>query len=110
VTPIPTNATEKQLPFSAIPGIVSYMSKVEKLLQCFLLRPKDFTYDELRRLLSSFGYEEARTGKTAGSRTAFYNATLDDMIKFHRPHPSQMMKRYCLNEIENQLSIRGVIK
>jgi len=85
------------------------MSRAEKLLQRFLLQPKGFTYDELRRLLNSFGYEEARTGKTAGSRTAFYNAKLDDMIKFHRPHPSQIMKRCYLNEIENQLRRKGVI-
>jgi len=86
------------------------MSKAEKLLQRFLSQPKDFTYDELRRLLNSFGYEEARTGKTAGSRTAFYHEKLDDMIKFHRPHPSQIMKRCYLNEIENHLKIKGVIK
>lgn len=86
------------------------MSKTEKLLQRFLLQPKDFTYDELRRLLNSFGYEEARTGRTAGSRTAFYYAKQDDMIKFHRPHPSQIMKRCYMNEIENQLRRKGVIK
>jgi hypothetical protein len=86
------------------------MSKAEKLLKRFLSQPKDFTYEELRRLLYSFGYEEARAGKTAGSRTSFYNAKLDDMIKFHRPHPSQIMKRCYLNEIENQLRIKGVIK
>ncbi len=85
------------------------MSKTEKLLQRFLLQPKDFTYDELRRLLNSFGYGEAKTGKTAGSRTAFYNAKLDDMIKFHRPHSSQIMRRCYLNEIENQLRKKGVI-
>lgn len=86
------------------------MSKAEKLSQRFLSQPKDFTYDELRRLLKSFGYEEARTGKTAGSRTTFYNAKLDDLIKFHRPHPSQIMKRCYLNEIENHLRTKGVIK
>jgi len=86
------------------------MSKVNKLAQRFLSQPRDFTYDELRRLLSGFGYEEAKTGKTAGSRTTFYNTKLDDMIKFHRPHPSQIMKRCYLNEIENQLRLKGVIK
>ena len=86
------------------------MSKAEKLLKRFLSKPKDFTYDELRRLLRSFGYEEAKTGRTSGSRVAFYNVELDDMIKFHRPHPSQLMKQCYLREIEQQLKDKGVMK
>ena len=68
------------------------MSKTEKLLQRFLSKPKDFTFEELSRLLKSFGYEEAKTGKTSGSRISFYNSKLDDMIKFHKPHPSSIRR------------------
>jgi len=70
----------------------------------------DFTFEELRRLLKSLGYEETKTGKTSGSRVTFYNAELDDMIKFHRPHPSQVMKQCYLRDIERQLRDREVIK
>ncbi len=86
------------------------MSKAEKLLQRFLSKPKDFTFEELRRLLSHFGYEEAKTGKTSGSRMTFYNAELDDMIKFHKPHPSTVMKQCYLRDIEQQLRDREVLK
>ncbi len=86
------------------------MSKAEKLLQRFLSKPKDFTFEELRKLLKLFGYEEAKTGKTSGSRAAFYNAELDDMIKLHKPHPSQVMKQCYLKDIERQLRDREVIK
>jgi len=86
------------------------MSKTEKLLQRFLSKPKDFTFRDLRRLLKSFGYQEAKAGKTSGSRVAFYNEELDDMIKFHRPHPSEIMKQYSLREIERQLRDKGVVK
>ena len=86
------------------------MSKSEKLLQRFLSKPKDFIFEELRKLLESCGYEEAKTGKTSGSRVAFYNAELDDMIKFHRPHPSQVIKQCYLRDIERQLRDKGVIK
>ncbi|GBD96939.1 MAG TPA: type II toxin-antitoxin system HicA family toxin [Nitrospirae bacterium] len=86
------------------------MSKAEKLLKRFLLKPKDFTFDELKRLLKVFGYEEIKTGKTSGSRATFYNNELDDMIKFHKPHPSSIMKRCYLREIERQLRDKGVIK
>lgn len=86
------------------------MSKAEKLLQRFLSKPTDFTFEELERLLKGFGYEEAKTGKTSGSRVTFYNSELDDMVKFHKPHPSSIMKRCYLTEIERQLRGKGVIK
>lgn len=86
------------------------MSKTEKLLQRFLSKPKDFTFEELRKLLKSLGYEEAKTGKASGSRVAFYNAEIDDMIKFHKPHPSQIIKQCYLRDIERQLRDREVLK
>jgi hypothetical protein len=86
------------------------MSKTEKRVQRFLSKTNDFTFEELRRLLKILGYKEAKTGKTSGSRVAFYNAELDDMIRFHKPHPSQTMKRCYLNEIGKHLRERGVIK
>ncbi|MBI5409343.1 MAG: type II toxin-antitoxin system HicA family toxin [Nitrospirae bacterium] len=86
------------------------MSKADKLVKRFLSKPKDFTFDELKKLLKNFGYEEAKTGKTSGSRVAFYNAELDDMIKFHKPHPSQIIKQCYLKDIERQLRDREVIK
>lgn len=85
------------------------MSKTEKLVQRFLSKPMDFTFADLSRLLKSVGYEEAKTGKTSGSRVTFYSAKLDDMIKFHKPHPSQIMKQCYLREIEQQLRNKGVI-
>lgn len=86
------------------------MSKAEKLMQRFLSKPKDFTFEELRKFLKSFGYEEAKTGKTSGARVAFYNAELDDMINLHKPHPAQVMKQCYLKDIERQLRDREVIK
>jgi len=86
------------------------VSKADKLLQRFLSKPRDFTFYELRNLLKGFGYEEAKTGKTSGSRVSFYNADLDDMIKFHKPHPSQIIKQCYLRDIEQQLRDKGVLK
>jgi len=86
------------------------MSKAEKLLKRFLLKPKDFSFDELKVLLKVIGYEELKTGKTSGSRSTFYNRELDDMIKFHKPHPSSIMKRCYLREIEHHLREKGGYK
>jgi len=86
------------------------MGKSEKLLKRFLLKPKDFTYNELRRLLRSFSYEEAKTGATSGSRVAFINHKTKHIIRLHKPHPKLELKRYQLDDIEEELRKMGVIK
>ncbi len=86
------------------------MSKAEKLLKRFLSKPKDFTYDELERLLRAFDYEEAKTGKTSGSRVAFINHKTKHIIRLHKPHPNAELKRYQINDIEEELRKLGVIK
>ena len=86
------------------------MGKSEKLLKRFLSKPKDFTYDELKRLLKSFGYEEVKTGKTSGSRVAFINQNTKHIIRLHKPHPNPELKHYQLNDIEEELRKGGSIK
>jgi hypothetical protein len=86
------------------------MSKKENLLMRFLTQPSDFKFDELNRLLLDLGYEEVATGKSSGSRVAFYNKYLNDMIKLHKPHPTSIVKRCYLREIAKQLKDKGIIK
>jgi len=86
------------------------MGKVERLLNRFLTKPKEFTYDELKRLLRAFGYEEIKAGRTSGSRVTFYNVKTKHVIKLHKPHPKPMLKRYQLDDIENALRKEGLIK
>lgn len=86
------------------------MTKARKLLDRFLSQPRDFTFAELKTLLADLGYQEVKTGKTSGSRVAFYNGEIDDLIKLHRPHPSPVVKRYYLDEIREHLKDRGLIR
>lgn len=86
------------------------MSKAEKILKRFLSKPKDFTYDELRRLLRSIGYEETKMGKSSGSRVAFINHNTQHIIRLHKPHPNPELKHYQINDIEEKLRKMGVIK
>ena len=72
-------------------------------------KPKDFTYDELKSLLGGFKYNEIKTGRTSGSRVAFYNEIIDHIIKLHKPHPKYMLKRYQLEYIEQELKNKQVI-
>ena len=76
------------------------MTRSEKLLSRFLSRPKDFTYNELIRLLSSFGYKEQQG---SGSRIVFTNEGLKHNIKLHKPHPGNVLKRYQIDLIINEL-------
>ena len=47
------------------------MGTDEKLIRRFLKQPKDFTFDEMERLLALFGYLPYNKGKTSGSRIIF---------------------------------------
>ncbi len=86
------------------------MGKAEKLMQRFLSKPKDFTYSELKKLLTGFGYEENRKGKTSGSRVAFINNKTKHIIRLHKPHPKPELKRYQIDYIEEELTKTGVVK
>ncbi|MFW6358934.1 MAG: type II toxin-antitoxin system HicA family toxin [Chroococcales cyanobacterium] len=46
------------------------MSKLEKLIQKFLLRPPEARFEDVRYVLEAFGYEEIRS---KGSHHAFGN-------------------------------------
>jgi hypothetical protein len=86
------------------------VGKTNKLLQRFLSKPRDFTFSELKRFLRSYGYQEAKIGKTSGPRIAFINPKTKHIIRLHKPHPSPELKQYQLNDIEDELRKREVIK
>ena len=85
------------------------MSKIEKLLERFLSNPRDFTWDELVKLLTHFGYYEHSKGKTGGSRRKFVD-TNKNMINIHKPHPGNIIKTYAINLIIEQLTEKGKIE
>ncbi|HSA05932.1 MAG TPA: type II toxin-antitoxin system HicA family toxin [Candidatus Gastranaerophilales bacterium] len=80
------------------------MSKNNKLIKRFLNNPKDFTWEELVKLLEILGYNEIKTGKTSGSRVKFINS-VGNIIKTHKPHPQNIVKTYVINEIKEKLNL-----
>jgi len=82
------------------------MTKSEKLLNRFLSRPKDFTYNELLRLLSSMGYKEQQG---SGSRVVFFNEGIKQNIKLHKPHPGNVLKRYQIDLVIQELKTNGLL-
>jgi hypothetical protein len=85
------------------------MSRKDKLLHRFCNIPSDFTFDELTRLLSYFGYSEVATGKTSGSRVVFVNIYNSDFIKLHKPHPQNVLKKYQITQVIDSLKMKGLL-
>ena len=85
------------------------MSRIDKLKRRLASRPRDFTFDEVRRLLCAIGYREMKSGKTAGSRAAFLNPESGHIIRLHRPHPSPILKSYQVDQLVDELLEKGLI-
>ncbi len=85
------------------------MSSHEKLLQRFLKLPKDFTWDELSKLLRKYGYVQCNKGKTSGSRVVFENKILTVSLDLHRPHPKNVLKPYQMKDVLEFLMRIGVV-
>jgi hypothetical protein len=85
------------------------MSRRQKLLKRFLAKPRDFTYQELATLLRGFGYREMKEGKASGSRAAFIEEHSKHIIRLHKPHPSKILKRYQLDDVERELKRKGFL-
>ena len=82
------------------------MTKVEKLLRRFSSRPKNFTYHELIRLLESMGYKEEQG---SGSRVVFSDKRMKHYTKLHKPHPSNVLKRYQIDLIIQELNSKNLV-
>ena len=86
------------------------MSKHKKLLERFLTFPKDFTWDELNRLLRKYGYVQNNKGKTSGSRVEFEKQDSDIALNLHKPHPRNILKPYQIKDTFEFLKRIGVVK
>ena len=78
------------------------MSRHDKLVVRFRSRPRDFTWDELVRLLAGLGYREVPTGRTGGSRRRFVHDTAPTLA-LHKPHPGNIVKLYVIDEVTRVL-------
>ena len=85
------------------------VSSRDKLLKKLLRRPQDFTYNELITLLGYYRYYEFKKGKTGGSKRAFVNQDTKHIIRLHKPHPMNILKRYQVEEVIDELTRSGQI-
>jgi len=85
------------------------MSKLKKLIKKLLNSGSSFTYQELEFLLGKFKYKQKKTGKTSGSRVAFIRMETKHIIRIHKPHPGNELKKYVKKYIIAELKKEGLI-
>ena len=82
------------------------MRQHKKLLERLRSRPKDFRWEQLKTVLSGFGYEEE---KGSGSRRKFFNPTTGVSISLHQPHPGNELKSYQIKDVLEHLKQEGLL-
>jgi len=81
------------------------MAKIEKLIRKLLANPKDLTWEELKKILSHFGYEEI---KTAGSSSRKFLDDKKNLISgLHKPHSNDRLKTYQIKIVIEHLKEIG---
>jgi len=85
------------------------VSKFEKIINKLLNHGSIITFQELEYILKKFNYEEKKTGKTSGSRKAYINYQSKHIIRLHKPHPGNEIKKYIKNYIISELKKQGLI-
>jgi len=84
------------------------VTRRDKLVARLRSRPRDFTWDELVRLLNALGYRESTAGRTGGSRRRFVHPTAPTLA-FHKPHPGNVVKMYVVDAVIETLTAEGLI-
>ena len=85
------------------------MGQKEKLIERLKTRPKDFTFDELERLLGYLFFVKDNKGKTSGSRVLFRNDRLSIQILLHKQQPGNEQRDYQIKQILELLTQEGLI-
>jgi predicted transcriptional regulator with HTH domain len=90
--------------------IASLISSHYKLLERFLKLPKDFTWDELKRLVKRYGYFQNNKGKTSGSRIKFEKEDSEIYLDLHKLHPKNILKPYQMKDVLDFLKRIEMVK
>lgn len=85
------------------------MSKLQKAIDKLLNLDQVLTFKELEYLLGKLGYSEKKTGKTSGSRKAYINSKTLHIIRIHKPHPGNEIKRYVKTYLISELKKQGLL-
>lgn len=84
------------------------MTRVDKLKQRFLTFPKDFHWQELIRLMGSFGFVWENP---SGGSHGFFRHTVSGLVikPAARPHPTLIVPVYQLKQYKAKLEEWGML-
>ena len=85
------------------------MGQKDKLLNRLCSHPKDFSFDEVEKLLSYYGYHRINKGKTSGSRIAYISDRHYRPILMHKPHGRKDLLDYQVKQLVDHLKQEGLI-
>lgn len=85
------------------------MSKYDKTLSRLIDSTIISTFQELEYILKKLGYKEKKLAKTSGSRVAYYNDKNNHIIRIHKPHPGNELKKYVKKYIVSELKKNNLI-
>lgn len=86
------------------------MGTKDKLIERFRRQPKDFTFDEMKRLFSILGFEMNNKGTTSGSRVEFYHPQRELSYSLHKPHPDGNVKGYVMKQVLEFLEDKNLLE
>jgi hypothetical protein len=74
------------------------VAKIDKILGRLRSKPKDFTWEDLTRIMQHFGYKKL---EGSGSRVKFYHEEKNTLFSMHKPHHPKTLRPY---QIESAIS------
>ena len=85
------------------------MSRREKLIERFRSYPKDFTWQELVKVLEGLGYARSRTGGKQAVRVADLFTRMRRVFYCINRTPATYLKRYMLEQVLQHLDDEGLL-
>jgi len=83
------------------------VTKIDKLIERLLKdpSPKDFSWEELVKVMRSFGYREM---EGSGSRKKFINDQKHKIL-LHKRHPDSTLLEYQIEDVKDALKSLGLL-
>lgn len=82
------------------------MAKLDDVVARFKTKPADFTWDELRWMLTKMGFRQEERN---GSRVLFYMKDPKIKILLHKPHPENTVDKGAIADTMGRLEDNGLI-
>ena len=78
------------------------MAKLDKIKDKIFCKPttSKLTWNEITSFLNAYGYRELQA---EGSRVRFVHSDTKDVIRLHRPHPGNELKKYVVEQLQEKL-------